>query len=303
VEDPQGKARLFTSAYSTGRLVTDVALQINRGTGDVIRPLFADEPTSAYSAKNHIVTNGDGTKPRAGILDLIAKYKELVSSIENKVLGRIAPADAKNSVSRTADADGESPLGNLIADAQLADASTVTGGETPTIAFMNPGGIRADLLENDAFDVTYGAAFAVQPFNNYLVSVSLTGQNILDLLNQQWNGLNESSRKILQVAGINYTWDKTLAAQPTTNALVPGTVLVDGDGDGAVDDAIDPAATYRVVTNNFLVDGGDGFGTFTSGTNRFFGGLDIDAFSDYLGANNPYEAPPTNRITSITSSP
>jgi 5'-nucleotidase len=308
VEDPKGKARLFTSAFSTGRLVTDLSLQIDRANGDVIRPAFADEPTAAYSAKNHIVTNGQGTKPRAGILDLIAKYKDLVSTIENKVLGQIAPAESNNSVSRTADPDGsgDSPLGNLIADAQLADDSTVTNGQVPTIAFMNPGGIRADLVENDENNVTYGAAFAVQPFNNYLVSVSLTGEQIVDLLEEQWNEVNDGARsrwKILQVAGIRYTWDEALAAQPNTDAVVPGSVLVDGDGDGDVDDPIVPGTTYRVVTNNFLVDGGDGFGTFTDGTDRFFGGLDIDAFSDYLGANNPYTPEPTDRITVIPAPP
>ncbi len=300
VEDPKGKARLFTSAYSTGRLVTDVSLEIDRATGDVIRPAFTDEPTASYSAKNHIVTNGDGTKPRGSILDLIAHYKALVAPIENKVLGQIAPADTKNSIPKAAESDGEIPLGNLIADAQLADQSVVPeGGEVPTIAFMNPGGIRQDLVENDDKNVTYGAAFSVQPFNNYLVSVSLTGQNILDLLNEQWNDKNEVQRKILQIAGLSYTYDKTLAGQTDVDALVPGSVMVDTDGDSEPDTEIVPTETYRVTTNNFLVDGGDGFSTFTEGTDRFFGGLDIDAFSDYLGAHNPYTPAPTDRITAI----
>jgi 5'-nucleotidase len=305
VADPQGKARIFTSAFATGRLVTDIALQIDRATGDVIRPLFADEDQlqSQYSAKNHIVTNGDGTKPRAGILDLITRYKTLVADIENRVLGRIAPADTKDTVFRAADSNGgDSPLGNLIADAQLADDSTVTDGKVPTIAFMNPGGIRTDLVENDAMNVTYGAAFAVQPFNNYLVSVSLTGQQVLDVLNEQWNQTNEgaSSRwKILQVSGITYTWDRTLAAQPGLDALVADSVKVDDDGDGAIDDAIDPAKTYRIVTNNFVAGGGDGFSTFTEATDPYFGGLDIDAFADYLAAHNPYTVAPTDRISAV----
>lgn len=115
------------------------------------------------------------------------------------------------------------------------------------------------------------------------------------------NDKNEASRKILQVAGITYTYDKTLAGQPMANALVLDSVRVDDDGDGEIDDPIDPTKTYRVVTNNFLADGGDGFPTFTKGDDRYFGGLDIDAFADYLAANNPYEVQPTNRITSVTS--
>jgi 5'-nucleotidase len=168
---------------------------------------------------------------------------------------------------------------------------------------MNPGGIRADLLENEAGEVTYGAAFTVQPFNNYDASFDLTGQQILDLLNEQWNGKNENTEmkgwKILQIAGLSYSYSKTAAAQPTVDAVVPGSVMVDTDADGAPDAPIDPAATYRVVTNNFLVEGGDGFGTFTKGTDRLFGGLDIDAFSDYLGAHTPYTPAPTDRITAV----
>ena len=278
VQDPQGKDRLFTSALSIGRIVTDIALEIDRETGDVIRPTM--------SAENHIVTNsGPGVRPRKGILDLIDMYKTLVAPIANRVLGQIDPEDTQNDVSRTQDSDGESPLGNLIADAQLADETVVTDGMVPTMAFMNPGGIRADLVENAEGDVTFGAAFEVQPFNNYLVSVSLTGQQVENLLNEQWNGRNESSRKILQIAGLSYTYDKTLAGEENTDAVL--SIEVDTDGDGEPDAPIDPAETYRVVTNNFLVDGGDGFPTFTEGQDRWFGGLDIDAFANYLEANSP----------------
>ena len=98
---------------------------------------------------------------------------------------------------RTADANGgDSPLGNLIADAQKADDTIVTPeGQAPVIAFMNPGGIRADLLENADGDVTYGAAFSVQPFNNLVASMDLTGAQIKALLNEQWNGRNETAQE------------------------------------------------------------------------------------------------------------
>ena len=286
VQDPKGRDRLFTSAFSIVRIVTDISLEIDRATGDVIRPTM--------SAENHIVTNGPGTRPRAGILALIDRYTELVAPIRDKVLGQIATGDL---VSRSADSDGESPLGNLIADAQLADPSVVKDGVAPTMAFMNPGGIRGDLVENDNGDITYGAAFTVQPFNNYLVSISLTRQQIVDLLNEQWNGRNEGSRKILQIAGLSYEYDDSLAAQEGTDAVV--SVQVDTDGDGEPDAPIDLGATYRVVTNNFLADGGDGFPTFASGADRFFGGLDIDAFANFLAANSPYTPEPTNRITRV----
>jgi 5'-nucleotidase len=77
---------------------------------------------------------------------------------------------------------------------------------------------------------------------------------------------------------------------------VPDSVLVDENRDGVVEEPIDPAATYRVVANSFLSDGGDGFGVFAEATNKYFGGLDIDALTAYLGANDPYAPTATDRI-------
>ncbi len=298
VEDPHGRPRLLTSAASYGRLVTDIKLRLDRRTGDVIR--------GRSTARNHIVTNSDGTAARADLLALIEKYQTLVQPIADKVLGQLAPAGSTGDVlSRTPDADGgDSPLGNLIADSQLADPSTVTGGQTPVIAFMNPGGIRADLVEDAAGDVTYGTAFTVQPFNNYVVSETLTGQQVRDALNQQWDGANETSNKILQVAGLSYTWDRSEAAtvvtdgSPAVDAVV-GDVLVDTDGDGTPETPLDPAASYRVVLNSFLADGGDGFAALGAGTDKYFGGLDIDALATYLDSHTPYAAVPTTRISAV----
>jgi 5'-nucleotidase len=182
-------------------------------------------------------------------------------------------------VTRTANAAGESQLGDLIADAQLADPSVVTGGQEPAIAFMNPGGIRADL---SAGEVTYEEAFTVQPFNNYLVSMDLTGAQVKQLLKEQVTGPNAASNKILQVSeGFSYTWS---ADGTISNVMLDGAAVADG-------------TTYRIVTNNFLSDGGDGFPTFKAGQNKYFGGLDIDAFANYLEANDPYTPGALTRIT------
>jgi len=291
VTDPAGNPRLMTSASSFGRLVTDVHLLLNKSTSDIVRP--------AAFAQNRIVTNTD-VQPDAGINALIDKYRTLVAPIANKVIGHLNGATV---VSRTTDADGsgDSPLGNLIADAQKLDPTTVPDsgpaqGVVPQIAFMNPGGIRADLLSN-AGAVTFGQAFTVQPFNNYDVSMDLTGQQILDLLEQQWTGpTNTTARKILQVSGITYTWDDSHAGGPADPKVVASSVLVDANRDGVANEPIDPAATYRIVCNSFLSDGGDGFGVFANGTNKFFGGLDIDALANYLTANDPYTPTPTDRI-------
>ncbi len=217
------------------------------------------------------------------------------------MIGHINGANP-TTVSKTQEANGsDSPLGNLIADGQKADPSVVQNGKAPVIALMNPGGIRADLVENAAGDVTYGAAFTVQPFNNFVVSMDLTGAQIKALLNEQWNGANEStarSTRSSRCPGIQYTWDKTLAAQPNANALV-GNVMVDADGNP--DTPMVPLAdgtTYRVVANSFLSDGGDNFATFKAGTNKLIGGLDIDSLRLYLQSHDPYTVTPTDRISS-----
>ena len=293
VQDPSGKPRLFTSAFSFGRMVTKLHLLIDPKTHDIVRP--------AAFAENLIATNDASVSPLASVQSIIDTYKALVSGIADKVIGHIADGTL---ISRTQDAAGESPLGDLIADGQVADPTTIEAGASgstankPVIALMNPGGIRADLVENEAGDVTYGAAFSVQPFNNFMVSMDLTGAQIKAILNQQWNGSNESSRKILQVSGLTYTWDASQADLPDTDALVPGTVMVDADGDPATAMVpLEDGTTYRVVANNFLSGGGDGFTVFRDATNTYFGGLDIDSLRMYLEAHDPVTTPATDRIT------
>ncbi len=287
VLDPAGRPRLLTSAASFGRMVSKLHFLINPRTGDIVRRAAFNE--------NLIVQNGEQQTPAQDVLDLIGVFNELVKPIANEVIGHVEPGA---SIVRTADADGgDSPLGNLIADAQKADASIVRDGEAPVIALMNPGGIRADLVENEAGDVTYGAAFSVQPFNNFVVSMDLTGAQIKALLNEQWNGGNETARKILQVSGLSYTWDASAAAEPATDALV-GEVMVDADGDPTTPMVpLEDATTYRVVANNFLSDGGDSFPTFKAGTDKLVGGLDIDSLRAFLLAHDPVAATPTDRIS------
>jgi 5'-nucleotidase len=273
--DKDKKPRLVTSASSFGRLVTEVRLSIDNATGDVDRVNTL--------ANNQIVTRDVVQDARTA--KLIAKYKELVAPIANKVIGHITTP----SVVRTADDSLESPLGNLIADAQLADPSVVSGGKVPVAAFMNPGGIREDLLSNNGA-VTFGHAFTVQPFNNFLVSMDMTGTQIKALLEQQFSGVNgpEAPKyKVLQVAGITYTWNPAAAAG---SKVVAGSIKIGGQ-------PLVDGTTYRIVTNNFLSDGGDGFPAFTTATNKVFGGLDIDAFANYLTAHDPYTPVATDRIS------
>ena len=165
---------------------------------------------------------------------------------------------------------------------------------------MNPGGIRADLVENAAGDVTYGAAFSVQPFNNFVVSMDLTGAQIRALLNEQWNGPNEGTTpaRSCRSPGCSTPGTPPTPALPDADAVLVEPVLVDADGDAATPMVpLEDATTYRVVANNFLSDGGDNFATFKLGTNKLVGGLDIDSLRSYLLANDPVSPTPTTRIS------
>ncbi|WP_233510920.1 bifunctional metallophosphatase/5'-nucleotidase [Actinomadura craniellae] len=270
VKDPKGGDRLYSQGGSFGRVITQVDFKVDRRSGDIVR--------STVQANNQIVTRDIAPDP--AISTFVQTWKDRVATVANRKIGDIT-AD----LSRAAAPSGESPLGNLIADAQLA--ATKAGGGAQ-IALMNPGGVRADLTYAQSGSegngvVTYGEAFTVQPFNNLMQVVTLTGAQLDALLEQQWQ---PTATRILQPsASLSYTMSP---AQPIGSRV--SDIKIDGV-------AISDTATYRVAANNFLVGGGDGFSVFTQGTNLWSGPLDIDAFVDYLGANSPIAPPATNRIT------
>jgi len=267
-----------TSASSFGRLVTDVDMTINRST---------DEPTS-ISINNVVVTRNVAKDPAETAI--VTKYGTAIAPIANAVVGSIT-AD----INQANNAAGESALGDVIGDAQLA----YTTGAGAELAFMNSGGIRASLTfaqisgGEAAGQVTYGEAFTVQPFNNLVVTQSMTGAQIKDVLQQQFVGCfgRAGSNLILQVsASLTYTYTASNpCATKLSNVMLNGVALVDG-------------TTYKVTMNNFLADGGDGFTKFTAGTGRVYApGFDVDALTAYLGAHTPPGvAPgPQNRITAL----
>jgi 5'-nucleotidase len=188
----------------------------------------------------------------------------------------------------TRTASGESTLGDVIADAQLASTASATTGNA-LVAFMNPGGIRADLLTNAISSggeavgqVTYGEAFTVQPFGNSLVTKTMTGAQIRSLLEQQFAGCGgQTTSRTLQVSA-TFTYESAttaLPAAPTPEqcAAQIGVISINGT-------PIEAAGSYRVTMNNFLATGGDGFTAFNGGTDVLGGAQDIDSFAAYLGA-------------------
>ena len=273
-----------TSAASFGRLVTDMDLTIDRRSKDI----------TSITVDNRIVTRD--VAPSSPITELIARYDAISAPLANRVIGSIT-AD----ITRAPNAAGESALGDVIADSQLA-ATTPPQLGGAVAAFMNPGGIRTDLLyaasgtEGDG-NVTYEEAFTVQPFGNSLVTLTLTGAQIDTMLEQQFCGGNAAAPRILQPsAGFTYTWSRAAAGAAdcaTANAVDPASIAIGGV-------PVDPVATYRITVNSFLATGGDGFAVLNSGTDRLGGAVDLDALEDYLTATPGGVAPgPQDRITVV----
>jgi 5'-nucleotidase len=270
--------KFVTMADNNGRLYTDIDVTLDRVTKDMTVVSIDNVPT--YQSL---------VDPAPDLTALIDKYDELSAPLANMVIGSIT-----TDIPEIYNAAGEAAIGDVIADAQLAATSdSATGGAV--VAFMNPGGIRTDagfvfasspVGEGDG-NVTYGEAFAVQPFGNSLVTMSMTGAQIEALLEQQFR---TTGNTILQVSeGFAYSWS---ASGAVGDKVDPASIMIGGA-------PIDLTATYRVTVNSFIADGGDGFSVLVGGTDRLGGDIDLDAMVEYFAANSPVAPGPQNRITQI----
>ncbi|WP_442894348.1 bifunctional metallophosphatase/5'-nucleotidase [Bradyrhizobium sp. AZCC 1693] len=263
--------RLVTSGDKYGTLVTAIDLKLDPTTRDVV----------SAKADNNIVRSATLAK-NAEQTALIESYDRQAAPIGSRPAGSVT-----STLSRVPNNAGESPLGDIIADAQLAATSVEEKGGA-VIAFTNPGGVRADVTRREDGAVTYADLFASQPFRNQLVTITLTGKQIKDMLEQQW--LDPKRPRILQVSkGFSYTWD---GSKPDGERVLPERMSLNGQ-------PLDPAASYRVTVNNFLFVGGDGFTVLTRGTAPQTGIYDVDALNSYFLANSPVGPTAADRIIRI----
>lgn len=277
IDDPAGKPRQVTSASSYGRVVTETTLTLDRRSGDVVR--------SRTTSTNHLVTRTSADPAQTAI---IAKWKEISAPIANRVVGSIT-----QTITNPGNRQQETAMQNLVADGILAATREPADGGAQ-LAVVNPGGVRAELVYDQQSggeqpgQVTYGEAFQVQPFGNFLISMDLTGAQVIAMLEQQFQPRPPRAQLVLGISnGLTYDWTQSAPqGSRVSNVRLNGT-------------PIDPAATYRVATNNFLADGGDGFTTFTQGTNRVGGVDDLTAFVNYLGADGPVAPPSTDRVNEL----
>ena len=260
--------RIVIQAASFGRLIAVVDLMLDRASGDVI--------ASQTRARNVPVPNGMSRSDRLAavypalppdprVAAIVEHYRARSAPIASRPVGRIAAPFV-----RSASAGGDSALGRLIADAQLA----ATRHDGAVVAFTNPGGIRTE-LRSHASDgsINYAELYALQPFGNALVTMTLSGAQLKRLLEQQWSARSADRARMLQPSrDFTYTWDPV---RPVGDRVLAESLRLNGR-------RVDPDRRYRVTVNDFLSSGGDGFSVLREGTDAVGGALDIDALIQFI---------------------
>ncbi|MEY4509502.1 MAG: 5-nucleotidase [Pseudomonadota bacterium] len=267
MKNEHGHPILVTQCPNAGVAFASIELTIDRKTRDVISKVASIHATFADT--------GPGLKPAEDVAALVQRADERVAPLAARVVGEAASA-----LAQTPNADGESALGNLITDAQRVVSKS-------QVALMNQGGIRTSL---DAGPITWGELFAIQPFGNALVSMDLTGSQLLRALEQQWSDPDHAH--MLQVSGLRYSYDlgKPVGSR-VVRVEVAGVLLV-------------TSASYRVTTNNFLSAGGSGFSVLAEGRNVRVGAIDLDALVAYIEAlGKPVVATVEGRIHAVPPAP
>lgn len=244
--------KLIVQAYSYGTAFEDIKLVISHTTGDVVSK--SATVTTTYQT---------GVTPDPATKALVDKYLALHPELTQPV------GTTDGTITRTDAYNNESALGNLIADA-MRNADFGDGKGAADFAFMNPGGIRADLPSGS---VLFGDLAKIQPFGNTLVKLTLTGAQIKTLLQQQWgtNADGSANTKTLQISGLKYTANMYL---PVAQRIAS---LTKSDGT-----PIDMNKTYTAVVNNFMAAGGDNYTVLTQASNSLAGPIDLDVFYSYL---------------------
>ncbi len=277
---------LLTSAGSRGQIVTGIDLKIDAVNGKLL----------SKSARNTVVqseafTGSRGAVPltdaypkfalRADVAALVARYRDAAKADESRIIGTLAgPA------TRDGGKNGESVLGNLIADAQLAATSKAEDGAAQ-IAFMNPGGLRAEVVPGPDSKITFGSVYAAQPFGNIVTVKSFTGKQLRELLEQQFSDPN-SIRILSPSNGFRFGYD---LSRPVGQRIMFATL------NGA---AIEDDRTYRVAASDFLSNGGDSFSVFVKGTNPVVGPVDLEAFIAFVGRPGVTALPMLNRVENLS---
>ncbi|MBM5720012.1 5'-nucleotidase C-terminal domain-containing protein [Listeria ivanovii] len=256
-----GKTRIVQS-YNNGKAFSDVTGELDKTTGDFVSPPDAK-----------ITYNTRSVSPNSDITAVTEDAKSRIEGVINETIG-LANKDVisrDTNLDNQAIDDKESELGNMITDAQRYMANKA--GADVDFAMTNNGGIRADLttrLANGQNEITWGAAQAVQPFGNILQVVEMSGADILEALNQQYLS---NQTYFLQISGLKYTFTDT---DDLDHAYKVASVTTE-DGTPLKSDQ-----KYKVVINDFLFGGGDGFSAFKKANLVTAIDPDTETFINYI---------------------
>lgn len=262
--------------------------------------LTVDTDADTVSATSEVLTVPTQAPPTP-VAEVVTIVNAAVAAAES--VGALALGEITADITRaylpgttTEDRGSESSLGSLVADMHLwATSDNPAYAGAPTVmAFMNPGGLRADLTYDPDGVVSYKEAAVVQPFANTLMTMTLTGAQVRSVLEEQWQP--EGAARPLLWLGISKGLSYTYLADAER-----GSHIVDITFNGA---PLDESASYRVVVNSFLASGGDNFTTFRLGADRSDSGqVDLQAAVDYFAANSPVAPPALGRSAVFVPQP
>lgn len=272
------KVRPVISSGQYGENYAHTVLQVDPDSGELL------------SAHSDILPLVGAAAPDPVVAQIVADAKANADVLGAVELGSVTRDIRRGTQPSGENRGSESTIGNLIADAQL-EAAADLGAQ---LALMNPGGIRADLVYAPDGVVTYKEAATVQPFANTLVTLKLTGAQLKQVLEQQWQpaGAARPFLKLGVSTGFEYTYDPTAAAGSRITAMYLNGATVTSD------------QVITVVVNSFLAAGGDNFGAFTSGTGKADSGrIDLDAFVNYIGDHSPVTPDLAQRAVGVAITP
>lgn len=262
--------RLVTSAERYGVILSAIDLKLDPKTRRII----------TAEARNEVVDPARYAKAPEQTA-LLAAYESQSAALINRVVARVA-----ETIDQVADRTGSSPMGQLIADAYLAATAAPEHGGAH-LALVNQTGVRRSLSFRGDGAVTFGDVYAAQPFKNELVTMSLTGEELHQVLEQQWRPPSQRNSPLPVSQGFSYSWD---GSRPVGQRVLLETMKLNGK-------PIDLKAIYRVTTNDYLSTGGDGYTSFAAGKQQQIGKSDLDALVEYMEKQNgPVRAPAMNRV-------
>jgi len=279
----QDRPVLQTGSYGSNVSLLD--LQVDTATKELVSVNASLVPL--------IDENEELVFPAAEDIQAVVDAAVEVAAVEGNVpVGEISADILRGGEVPGDDRGAESTMGNLVADVYLWSTTEYAkyGGEPADLALMNPGGLREDLLyassevgEGDGV-VTYAEAAAVQPFANTITTSELTGADIAQILEEQWQPGQDRPKLHLGVSeGFSYEYiDEAAAGEHVQSMTLNG-------------EAIDPATTYTVTTNSFVSAGGDGFTGFANGPSRDSGLIDLEATVDYFAEHDIVDPAPLGR--------